>query len=797
MPKDTKAPRSKESVSLRVVISILVAVSLAVALSCGGGGAGNAGSSSPSTITSVSVSCNPTSVQTGQTSQCMATVTGTGSYGSTVTWIASAGTINSSGLVTAPNTAGSITVTATSTQDTTKSGTATVTVTVPVTITSVSVSCNPTSVQTGQTSQCTATVTGTGSYSSAVTWSASAGTINSSGLLTAPNTAGSVTVTATSTQDTTKSGTATVTVTVPVTITGVSITPASATLNSGTTQQLSATVSGTGDYNTTVSWSVCDSSGANCVSGGNSSYGTISTSGLYTTPILEDGSQALTVTVEAVANGNSSELASATLTVTVAAFSNGSLNGQYAFSLKDPTDSVFVAGSFAADGNGNLTQGVLDFASEQNPANALSSGSSAGTGTDVAFTGSYQIGIDGRGTLTFVSPLPANELPSSYDFVMVSTSEGRMVSTNVVWVSGAVFKQDTSAFSNAAIAGNYAFGYTELEPCGGECQLWWAIAGAFTADGNGNITAGTVDASGDEGLVSFPNFAGSYSIGPNGRGTITYTDTSSSSYALYTYIISASRMILVSVGPPVGCTLNCPPMAYAGEADQQTGLPLGDATFSGGYTFALSGFAGYYPFFAGQFTANGQNGIPEGEEDTVDNSPGSTSDVPFTGTFSEVSPNGRGTAVLDAGRFDSLVFYLISPSEAFLVSTDLSSDFGIGGKAYGQGNGPLTLAGNYAFSFAGLSYPTLGETIASGQFTADGAGTIQSGTVDFGNFGQSYQLTGTYPNIDSTGRGTMTLTIGSGVNLGIYDFAFYASSSSEITLIGVNADVLGSAKRQQ
>ena len=391
---------------------------------------------------------------------------------------------------------------------------------------------------------------------------------------------------------------------VPVAITGVLIVPTSAMLDSGTTQQFTATVEGQGSYNTTVSWYVCDAYGANCANGGNSSYGTVSTTGLYTAATLPDGSAGLSVTVQAVANGDSGSAeagtglsASATVTVSAPAFSNASLNGQYAFSLKDPTDSVFVAGSFVADGNGDLTQGILDFISEQNPANLLSSGSSAGTGTDVAFTGSYQIGVDGRGTLAFVSSLPPNELPSSYNFVMVSTNEGRMVSTNVVWVSGALFKQDTSAFSNAAVAGNYAFGYTELEPCGGGCQTWWAVAGAFTADGNGNITAGTIDASGVEGLASFPNFAGSYSIGPNGRGTITYEDTSNNSYALYAYVISASRMILVSVGPPVGCTVNCPAMAYTGDAELQTGLPLGNASFSGGYTFALSGFAGYYPIF--------------------------------------------------------------------------------------------------------------------------------------------------------------------------------------------------------
>ncbi len=53
---------------------------------------------------------------------------------------------------------------------------------------------------------------GTGSYSSAVTWTANGGSINASGLLTTPASTGSVTVTATSTQDATKSGQATITV---------------------------------------------------------------------------------------------------------------------------------------------------------------------------------------------------------------------------------------------------------------------------------------------------------------------------------------------------------------------------------------------------------------------------------------------------------------------------------------------------------------------------------------------------------------------------------------------------------
>ncbi|MGC2618004.1 MAG: Ig-like domain-containing protein, partial [Acidobacteriaceae bacterium] len=140
-------------------------------------------------------------------------MSGTGSYSSAVTWTASAGTISAGGLLTAPSAAGWVTVTATSTQNTAKSGTAAVTVTAAAsTIASVAVSCSPVSVAPGATSQCSATVTGTGNYSSAVTWATSDGTISTGGLLTAPSAAGSVTVTATSTQDTSVSGSATVTV---------------------------------------------------------------------------------------------------------------------------------------------------------------------------------------------------------------------------------------------------------------------------------------------------------------------------------------------------------------------------------------------------------------------------------------------------------------------------------------------------------------------------------------------------------------------------------------------------------
>ena len=132
----------------------------------------------------------------------------------------------------------------------------------------VAVSVNPTTIalNSGQTAQLTPMVTNTASKG--VTWSISPvglGSITASGLYTAPaiiTAALTVTVTATSLADTTASSSTTITLQPPV---AVSVTPATISLNSGQTAQLTAGVINTS--NLAVTWSV---------SGG----GTISTGGM-------------------------------------------------------------------------------------------------------------------------------------------------------------------------------------------------------------------------------------------------------------------------------------------------------------------------------------------------------------------------------------------------------------------------------------------------------------------------------------------------------------------------------------
>lgn len=165
--------------------------------------------------------------------------------------------------------------------------------------TSVGITISPTSfaLSSAQTKQFSASVSGT--TNTAVTWSASAGTISNGGMFTAPSVASNtgVTVTATSVADNTKKASAAVTVTAsaPVVI-SVTVSPSSATLASGGSQQFNASVQGSS--NTAVTWSA--------------SAGTISSGGMFTAPSVSAGTS---VSVTATSSADNTKKASATVSV--------------------------------------------------------------------------------------------------------------------------------------------------------------------------------------------------------------------------------------------------------------------------------------------------------------------------------------------------------------------------------------------------------------------------------------------------------------------------------------------------
>ncbi len=214
------------------------------------------------------LSVTPTSVTLDGGAAQQFTVVTTGLPNGAVTWsipdnaaAPNAGVIDSSGLLTAPTVAGVYHVQATSVVDGTIIAAAVVSVR-PVTISLSPISL---SLAAGATQQYIATVTG--NVNATVTWSipgnaagANAGSITSTGLLTAPKLAGNYTVRATSVADASKTADAQL-----VVLPTLSLAPATITLPLKGTYTLTANLSPCTDN--TVDWSVAEGNGGTVVNG--------------------------------------------------------------------------------------------------------------------------------------------------------------------------------------------------------------------------------------------------------------------------------------------------------------------------------------------------------------------------------------------------------------------------------------------------------------------------------------------------------------------------------------------------
>src|SRR5260370_1945172 len=165
---------------------------------------------------------------------------------------------------------------------------------------------------------------------------------------------------------------------------------------------------------------------------------------------------------------------------------NPELTGNYAFTFNGMTtggggaSTVFAAvGRLTADGAGNLIQGELD-TNGVGPQEKLIAQS---------FTGTYQIGADQRGVMNLNIPGGG-----TLAFAMMANGNAKFIEIDAsgghgTVGSGTMEKVDTTAFSTAKIAGDYAFGVVGFDPSNNRS----AIAGRFTASGAGTFTNGAAD----------------------------------------------------------------------------------------------------------------------------------------------------------------------------------------------------------------------------------------------------------------------------------------------------------------
>jgi hypothetical protein len=437
-------------------------------------------------------------------------------------------------------------------------------------------------------------------------------------------------------------------------------------------------------------------------------------------------------------------------------FTNASLSGPFAFSYTGSDGGGFlaVAGSFQTDGAGHITSGMQD----------INSGFSIFT--NVSITGTYTVRSDGRGSAT----LNSSAGNTTIDFVIVAGGHALITRFDAnATGSGTIDQQTTSAFSNATLAGTFAFNLSGVDAASNPL----AVAGNFTSDASGTITSGVSDSNDSGAVTTNSPLTGTIPVNSNGRGAAT-VNTTLGTLTFAFYVVDATHLKLVEVdaAPVLG-----------GEAFRQTG-PFSAASVSGPFAFTIAGadVLSGGPFAAGGvLTADGAGTVTSGTEDL--NDAGTvTSNVGLTGNYT-MAANGRGTLTITTGS--GTFNFVIYPSSGGVQALETDLRFVTTGTALQQQTTAFsagTLSGAYGLNFTAIS--TTSEIDSVAQFTSDGASKV-NGIIDLNNnggitFGQP--LTGTF-SVAANGRATLTLQ----TPLGTQNMVMYMVNSNRALFVELDS----------
>ena len=460
---------------------------------------------------------------------------------------------------------------------------------------------------------------------------------------------------------------------------------------------------------------------------------------------------------------------------------NAVLNGKYAFSFSGTATNtgapIVLAGSFTADGAGNITTGIEDV-------NQIGLVSPKGA----SISGTYSIGSDGRGTLNFTGGVT-----QTFKIAIENGNHGQLIRFDSGAAGSGTFDlQTSSAFSLTALHGNYAFEWNGSDPNGNPLS---GIGGVSLSSGSATGAADLNDA----GVYSGATVSGTFqSPDGNGHGTASVTYGSNTVVSYGYDVISANRLLLIELDTAA---------ATVGEADLQSAT-FTTSSLSGNYAFSLNGISQAFGM-VGQIVADGQGNISS--SDSVENNAGTLASGSFPGSYASaptlqgVTLNGRFTlmATEPSSFTDNFVVYLVSPSQAFVMETD--SDQLTFGQLVTQTGAPFSsssLNGNYGINFAGIDGRGV-EADFVGQVTSGGSATLTSGTLDINDedlapptIANSAISAGSYSVVNNaTGRSTLGFTV-AGAS---FTFSYYSVSPSQIFLLQVDNQLfitLGSAVAQ-
>ena len=442
--------------------------------------------------------------------------------------------------------------------------------------------------------------------------------------------------------------------------------------------------------------------------------------------------------------------ASAQLSITInSGGSPGALQGNYVFYLNgfNSSGAWTFAGSLIADGNGNITSGVID------------DNSVAGQPVNTTVSGTYAITAAGLNTITIQGQSWG---PTTLAFVLDAAGNGRMIEYDDTTGqgsrgSGVLRKANASAFSIADLTGNWAFGMAGAGPSGER----FVNAGQFTTS-QGTISGGSCDIN-DGGEYQTCTFTGTLSaVDPQtGRATATIQSNNGVSHEAI-YVVSISELVMEQIDAVQGdggYVHNGPFASSGGGSPLLVGSVLeqagsfSNATLNGTTVLYMQDIHeqdGADQSEAGiiSFDGNGNFNLTAMDEDLAGTM---TQDQPSQGTYS-VGANGSWTVTCGNGGCPA--GFLVSQNKGVFVGTGSNSILGFMEPQTGGPFSNASVAGTYvAGSLAPLDYANASDELQVG--AADGNGNLvvtgdsssSSGLDQWSNTAVTYSMA-------ANGRGT-------------------------------------------
>ena len=372
---------------------------------------------------------------------------------------------------------------------------------------------------------------------------------------------------------------------------------------------------------------------------------------------------------------------------------------------------------------------------------------------------SYSIGSDRRGCLTLVTASGTRVFRIAVGIINnqgVATS-GRSIEfdTTGTNITGS-FQIQVGPFTNAAMAGNYTF--TADSPLAVAGGGFFGAVGTLTLNSTGTTVTGlgdiNINGSVDPGNAGYPGTpmtftAGSYNIGANGRGTLSFTiptTPAATTINAIVYVLNSTQMDLMSSDAQSATST-----LFSGFAGKQTGAPYANSSLSQPsvlFSIGQTATGNAMSVAAGVFTPDGSGNFAfSGDQ----NMGGTTSTVTETGTYTVAAANGRVLVTKTGDTSPSVVMYMVLPNWAYALSTDTHVMIGF---AEPQSGGPFTNASlSGMFSFGTIIPVVAASPLTAGETTYDGNGNVtltydvnENGFLSIGNV-----ASGTYA-VSSNGR---------------------------------------------